>query len=282
MPTDERATSLVVLGTGTLGRDLALWAAQRGLGVVLVGRSPARAQEALARLQALWPGHGEGPHLRTAPLEEALPGASAVLEALPEDLDLKRQALARLEALAPPATLLLTGTSSLPLAQLGEGMTHPRRLLGFHLFLPVRRMGLVELVVRPDTPGTWLEGARNLARRLGLEVIQVADRPAASRMGLALGLEAMRLLEEGAASAKDVDRLMVRGYGHPVGPLELSDRVGLDVRLAIARQLFQATGDPRFAPPDILKSLVASGHLGRKSGRGFHDWTPTGGPPWTP
>ena len=150
--------------------------------------------------------------------------------------------------------------------------------MAFHLFLPVGRMSVVELVAPEPVPPKDRAGAAALASSLGLKLVQVQDGPgyAAARMGLAQGLEAMRLLEAGAATAEDLDALMVLGYGHPVGPLELSDRIGLDLRLAIADRLFTETGDARFSPPGILRKKVMAGSHGRKAGRGFYTWDEDG------
>lgn len=263
---------LAVLGPGTLGCSLARHAASRGISVRLVGRDEAHAARALARLKARGadPGrlsaHGLG--------AEAFAGADAVLEALPEDPGLKAEVWRTIQPWLPDPALRLTGSSSLPVAPLDEQIGLGGRLMAFHLFVPVGRMSAVELVAPPGVPGTDRLRAASLASALDLLLVEVQDGPgyAAARMGLAQGLEAMRLLEQGAASAEDLDALMVRGYGHPVGPLELSDRVGLDLRLAIAERLFAETGDARFEPPRILREKVAEGALGRKAGRGFFAW----------
>ena len=157
-------------------------------------------------------------------------------------------------------------------------------LLGFHLFVPVHRMRVVELAREAGTPDHLLARAAALSMALGLRLVPVQDQPglAAARMALAQGLEAMRLLEQGVATAADLDALMVLGYGHPVGPLELSDRIGLDLRLAIAEQLHRDSQDPRFEVPAILRALVQQGHTGRKAGQGFHRWDAEGIRPCTP
>jgi 3-hydroxybutyryl-CoA dehydrogenase len=163
--------------------------------------------------------------------------------------------------------LLASNTSSIPISQLGEGV------IGLHFFNPVWAMPLLEIVVGASTPPGAVQTARAVAARLGKDPVVVRDQPgfATSRLGVALGLEAIRMLEDGVASASDIDKAMVLGYRHPVGPLELTDLVGLDVRLDIARTLNEAYG-PRYAPPALLVSLVEAGHLGRKSGQGFYRW----------
>ena len=273
---------LAILGPGTLGCSLARHAVSRGLTVRLLGRDGAHAQSALEGLQRRNPTISGVSALGLGP--EALEGADFLLEALPEDPEIKERAWKALRPWLPELTLRLTGSSSLPIKALDESAGLQGRLMGFHLFVPVSRMGAVECVVPNEVPDQDRQGLLALSALLGLKAIQVKDGLgyAAARMGLAQGLEAMRLLEAGVASAADLDALMVLGYGHPVGPLELSDRIGLDLRLAIATRLFQATLDPRFEPPAILVNLVAKGDLGRKTGRGFFAWDRLGACPRNP
>jgi len=169
--------------------------------------------------------------------------------------------------------LLLSGTSALPISPLAHSAGLDGRLVGFHLFVPVPKMGVVEMAVAPGTDPVWVDQARTLGLALSKRVVLVKDQPgfAAARMALAQGLEAIRLLEAGVASAEDLDALMTLGYGHPVGPLELSDRVGLDLRLRIAEGLM-AAGEVRFEPPALLRIQVAGRNLGRKTRRGFRAW----------
>lgn len=263
---------LAILGPGALGRSLARHAASKGISVRLVGRDEAHAQRGLERLGRR---SGDVSRIHAFGFEAAtFEGVDAVLEALPEDLERKSRAWRALKPILPPSALRLTGSSSLPVSLLDATAELEGRLMAFHLFVPVGRMGVVELVAPHGVPATDRARVASLASALDLRLIQVQDGPgyAAARMGLAQGLEAMRLLEAGVATAEDLDALMVNGYGHPVGPLELSDRVGLDLRLAIAERLFTETGDVRFEPPRILREKVAEGALGRKSGRGFFAW----------
>ncbi|HEU4951637.1 MAG TPA: 3-hydroxyacyl-CoA dehydrogenase family protein [Holophagaceae bacterium] len=261
---------LAILGPGTLGCSLARHAASRGISVRLLGRDPGHAARALDRLRARG---GDTTRIMTGGSGD-LEGADAVLEALPEDPSLKAEAWRALVPRLPEGALRLTGSSSLPVAELDAAAGLGGRLMAFHLFVPVGRMGIVELVAPEAVPPRDRARAASLAAALDLRLVQVKDGPgyAAARMALVQGLEAMRLLEAGVASAEDLDALLVHGYGHPVGPLELSDRVGLDLRLAIAERLFAETGDPRFEPPRILREKVAEGALGRKAGRGFLAW----------
>jgi 3-hydroxybutyryl-CoA dehydrogenase len=202
----------------------------------------------------------------------ALAGCGLVVEAVPEDPALKERVLRDVEAAAPGA-VLATNTSSLSIDGLAASLTAPERFLGLHFFNPVPASALVEIVVGARTDQGLVMQAQGWVEALGMTAITVTDSPgfASSRLGVALALEAMRMLEEGVASAADVDTAMTLGYRHPVGPLRTTDLVGLDVRLAIAEHLAEELG-PRFEPPPILRSLVAEGKLGRKAGEGFYRW----------
>jgi 3-hydroxybutyryl-CoA dehydrogenase len=268
----------VVIGAGTMGIGIAYVAAGAGYRVDLVEVDQARAAAARAALNELWAKAVDRGRLtaeeaaagRTrvglvGSLAEVAEGADVVVEAVPERLELKRAVLAQAAARRP--SLLASNTSSIPIGSLGDGV------IGLHFFNPVWAMPLLEIVVAATTPPGAVDTALAVAARLGKDPVVVRDVPgfATSRLGVALGLEAIRMLEDGVASAADIDKAMVLGYRHPVGPLELTDLVGLDVRLDIARTLASAYG-PRFAPPALLESLVARGHLGRKTGQGFYTW----------
>lgn len=198
-------------------------------------------------------------------------GADLIVEAVPENPALKRRVLPEIEARQPE--LIGTNTSSLPIGGLADCLQRPGRFVGTHFFNPVWAMKLVELVVGEQTAPETVATARKMMQAVGKETIEVKDVPgfATSRLGIALGLEAIRMLESGVASAEDIDKALVLGYGHPMGPLRLTDLVGLDVRLAVARFLQSEYGD-RFAPPETLVRLVEQGDLGQKTGRGFYDW----------
>jgi 3-hydroxybutyryl-CoA dehydrogenase len=202
----------------------------------------------------------------------ALAGAGLVVEAVPELVDVKHEVLARIAAVAPEAAIG-TNTSSLPIDRLADVLPDPGRLVGLHFFNPVPVSDLVEVVVGARTAPELVERARAWVGGLGKTAIIVKDTPgfASSRLGVAIALEAMRMVEEGVASADDIDTAMTLGYRHPVGPLRTTDIVGLDVRLAIAEHLERELG-PRFAPPQVLRDKVAAGELGRKSGKGFYTW----------
>jgi 3-hydroxybutyryl-CoA dehydrogenase len=168
---------------------------------------------------------------------------------------------------------LASNTSSLSISSLARGVPSPERVVGMHFFNPVHIMALVEVVRGDRTTEPVVEMARGFAEALGKEPIVVNDSPgfASSRLGVAIGLEAIRMLEEGVASARDIDRAMELGYRHPMGPLRLTDLVGLDVRLRIARYLHRELGE-HFRPPELLERMVEEGRLGRKSGEGFYTW----------
>jgi 3-hydroxybutyryl-CoA dehydrogenase len=286
-PAPARAIRRVaVVGAGTMGSGIAQVTAHAGIPTTIVDAAPealrrawsaidsrlrkavelgkldaASAAAALARVQPL-------PDLADAVAESDL-----VVEAVPEELELKREVFRAIAAAAPPWAVLASNTSSIPIARIAEA-ADPRRTLGLHFFNPVHLMELVEVVVPPGLDPAVLEAARGFVAALGKEAIVVRDAPgfATSRLGVTLGLEAIRMLEQGVASVADIDRAMELGYRHPMGPLRLTDVVGLDVRLGIARNLWRALESDRFRPPELLERLVAAGRLGRKSGCGFYVW----------
>jgi 3-hydroxybutyryl-CoA dehydrogenase len=211
--------------------------------------------------------------LITSPDRDAFFGCELVVEAVPEVLELKTEALSDVERRLAPNAVLASNTSSMSIELIAASLQRPQQFIGTHFFNPVPASKLVEIVMGPQTAPELRDTVSGWVRTLGKTAVVVNDAPgfASSRLGLALGLEAVRMLEEGVASAADIDAAMSLGYGHPMGPLRLTDLVGLDVRLDIARYLAQRLGD-RFAPPQLLIDKVANGELGRKSGRGFYDW----------
>lgn len=277
---------VAVLGAGTMGHGIAHVAALGGFETRLHDTDP----EALARardqviggldrgveLGKVEPAAREAALTRlhtVSGLAEAVTGADLVVEAVPEDVELKRRVLGEAARHCPPRALLASNTSSLSIDSIAEGIAGPERVLGMHFFNPVPVMALVEIVRGRRTAARVVETARGFVDDLGKEPIVVNDSPgfASSRLGVALGLEAIRMVEEGVASPADIDRAMELGYRHPMGPLRLTDLVGLDVRLRIARYLHAALGE-RFRPPDLLERMVEEGKLGRKSGSGFYTW----------
>jgi len=208
-------------------------------------------------------------------LEPAVRAADVVIEAIVEDLAVKQRLFAELERTAPPGALLASNTSSLSVGAIAAGVRAPERVVGMHFFNPVPAMKLVEIVTHERAAPLAVDRAVAFARQLGKEPIVVQDSPgfASSRLGVTLGLEAMRMLEQGVASAEDIDKAMELGYNHPMGPLKLTDLVGLDVRLAIADYLYRTLEEPQFEPPKILRDKVARGELGKKAGKGFYTWS---------
>ncbi len=278
---------VAVVGAGTMGHGIAYAAAVAGFDVSLTDSRPDALPAAIRRIGDLLTGGVQRGKLAEADLAAvaarlradrdlagAVRGADIVIEAVTEDLGVKQRLFATLEEAAPPGALLATNTSSLSVASIAAAVRDPGRVVGMHFFNPVHAMKLVEVVTHPGATTAAVERAVIFARALGKEAIVVKDAPgfASSRLGMALGLEAMRMLEEGVASAEDIDRAMELGYNHPMGPLKLSDLVGLDVRLAIAEYLYRTLEDPQFEPPRILRDKVAKGELGKKSGKGFYVW----------
>lgn len=276
---------MVVVGAGTMGAGIGYVAANAGFSVELVEVDAARAAAALDRLAGVWDkavaagrlteedARAARQRIRTVDaVAAATPGAAVVVEAVPERPELKRAVLSEAEAALGP-DLLATNTSAIPLSDLDGVLAAPERFCGLHFFNPVWAMRLLEVVIGAHTGDHTQQAAVELAGRLGKTPVVVRDAPgfATSRLGVALGLEAIRMVADGVASASDVDTAMTLGYRHPVGPLELTDLVGLDVRLDIARTLRAAYGD-RFAPPALLEEKVARGELGAKTGQGFYRW----------
>ena len=282
--------TITVIGAGTMGHGIAHVAAMMGATVHLydalaglaatgkdkVGKNLAKGVE----LGKVDPGARDAALARILSFDELAPacaGTDCVIEAVPERLDLKQDIFRQLEKLTPGHALLATNTSSLPISSIAGAIGTPGRVIGMHFFNPVHMMKLVEVVQHAAADPARVALAVGLAERMGKTPITVTDSPgfASSRLGLVIGLEAMRMVEQGVASAADIDTAMKLGYGHPMGPLELTDLVGLDVRLGIAEYLAEAIG-PAFTPPQTLRDKVAAGHLGKKSGQGYYRWSPDG------
>ena len=273
-----------VLGGGRMGAGIAHAFVLAGAEVTVVERDAELADAAGARVRdSLSESVTRGTTTRqTEELEAALhtsadaaafEGCTLVIEAAPEDLPLKIEALARIEATIAPDATIASNTSSLSIDTLAASLSRPQNFLGLHFFNPVPASQLVEIVLGAATSEDLGDRARGWIESLGKTPITVHDAPgfASSRLGVAIGLEAIRMLEAGVASAEDIDAAMTLGYKHPVGPLRLTDLVGLDVRLGIAEYLHAELGD-RFEPPALLRQLVAEGKLGRKTGQGFFTW----------
>jgi 3-hydroxybutyryl-CoA dehydrogenase len=277
---------VAVIGSGTMGSGIAQVAARAGYDTRLFDAAPGVAGKALERIgdslaRAVEKGKCTSDEraqalARLAPsdsLEEAAAFADLVIEAAPEDLALKKELFGKLSRAARAETLLATNTSSLPVTAIASAAKGPERVLGLHFFNPVPVMKLLEIVQGERTAPLVIAAARAFGARIGKEVVVVRDAPgfATSRLGLALALEAMRMVEEGVASVEEIDRAIELGYGHPMGPLKLTDVVGLDVRLAIADHLCSELGE-RFRPPQLLRRMVRAGKLGKKAGEGFYKY----------
>lgn len=278
--------TVLVVGAGTMGHGIAQVSAMAGCAVrlfdvdasvvargiahvtanldkgVAKGKVTAEAKDAaLARLTA------------ATDLAAASAGIDLAVEAVPERLELKASVLQTIHENAPPHAILGSNTSSLSLTALAAASGRPERTIGLHFFNPVHIMRLLEIVVAEQTGDDVLATCRAYSEAIGKTSIVVNDSPgfATSRLGLVIGLEAMRMLEAGVASAEDIDKAMELGYAHPMGPLKLTDLVGLDVRLMIAEHLHKEIGE-QFRPPAILRKLVRAGKLGKKTGQGFYAW----------
>ena len=274
----------VVVGAGTMGHGIAQVLAQAGIDTTLVDVSQGSVDRGLAKIREnLEAGVAKGKVTAaardlalgnlsgTTQLESALGAADLLVEAIPEDMSKKRELFALADAKMHAAAILASNTSSLSITEIASATQRPEHVVGLHFFNPVHIMKLLEVVKGALTAPAVLDTVRALGERLGKTCIVVNDSPgfATSRLGLAVGLEATRMLEEGVASASDIDTAMKLGYGYPMGPLALGDLVGLDVRLAIAEAMFDELGSDTFRPPRLLKKLVRLGHLGKKAGRGF-------------
>jgi 3-hydroxybutyryl-CoA dehydrogenase len=273
-----------VVGAGTMGIGIVHSFLVSGYDVILVEQSQERRDQALTTLRGIFDDGCRRGKLTRTDADAALARVSAitgieqfpteldlVVEAVPELPELKRELLARIERRSP--RIIGSNTSSISIDQLATALSDPGRFLGVHYFNPVWAKRLVELVVGSATSPAVVDDVRKLMAATGKEAITVHDSPgfASSRLGVLLGLEAIRMVESRVATAEDIDTAMTLGYGHPMGPLRLTDLVGLDVRLDIARNLQQSYG-ARFSPPRLLEELVAQGNLGKKTGKGFFTW----------
>jgi 3-hydroxybutyryl-CoA dehydrogenase len=280
-------SDVTVLGAGTMGHGIAQVCAAAGCTVTLhdvdervvtagiarirgnldkgVERGKVTAKERRAVLDAV---------LTSTDLAGAVTDADLVIEAAPESMELKRELFATVDRAAPEHTMLATNTSSLSIGRIAESIRDPSRFVGLHFFNPVHIMALVEVVSGPQTSEATRDEAVDFVRRIGKEPVVVRDAPgfASSRLGIVLGMEAIRMVEQCVASPEDIDKAMVLGYRHPMGPLRLTDLVGLDVRLGIAEYLHETLGSDAFQPPALLRRMVEEGKLGKKTGQGFYTW----------
>ena len=277
---------VAVIGTGTMGRGIAYLSALAGYDTVIHDVDSGALDAAKASIEStLRKGVEKGKVDAAAAneatkriqlasdLEPAVRTADLIIEAVPEDIDLKQNLFSQADVFCSEETILVSNTSSISISKLAGAVERRDLFAGMHFFNPPHLMKLVEIVRGERTSDDTVAQIREVAERMGKEPVVVRDSPgfATSRLGIAIGLEAMRMFEEGVASVEDIDRAMELGYNHPMGPLRLSDLVGLDVRLSIAEYLATALG-PRFEPPEILRRMVRDGKLGKKTGEGFYRW----------
>ena len=274
-----------IIGAGTMGHGIAQVAAQSGANVTLIDIN----QEAVDRgRQAIEKNLKKGiekgkvteaqrddtlGRLSTSTDLSGCKGADLVVEAAPERMDLKRKIFEEVCTYVSSDALIGSNTSSLSITELAATCTHPERFIGTHFFNPPHILKLLELIKADQTSEATLAKAKAMGEQFGRELVVINDSPgfATSRLGLILGIEAMRMVQEGVGSPQDIDRAMELGYRHPMGPLKLTDLVGLDVRLAIAEYLHKELGE-QFRPPPLLRKMVRAGKLGKKSGEGFYRW----------
>lgn len=279
---------VAVVGAGTMGAGIAQVCAQAGWDTRLYDAFPEGLERGMLRIAAFWEkGIERGkttPEQRDAwsgclsavnDLAQAVADVDLVIEAVPEIPDLKQSLFAQLDELAPAHAVLGTNTSSLSIADIANATSRPEQVIGMHFFNPVPIMKLLELVQHTTTSDTTVALAEEAGQAMGKTTILVKDVPgfATSRLGVVLGNEAIRMLADGVASAKDIDTAMVLGYKHPMGPLALTDLVGLDVRRDILLNLQHSFNDDAYAPHPLLERLVAEGRLGKKTGKGIYDWS---------
>ena len=280
--------TVAVVGAGTMGAGIAQVCAQTGWRTRLFDALPEALERGMDAIEAFWESGMERGKTTseqkskwsanlssTSVLADAVDGADLVVEAIPERIELKQSVFRDLESLAPGHAILATNTSGLPISKIAAATGCPDRVIGMHFFNPVPLMQLLEVVCHEGVSDETISAAESIGEAMGKTTILVRDVPgfATSRLGVVLGNEAIRMLAEGVASASDIDTAMRLGYRHPMGPLELSDLVGLDVRRDILNSLADAFLDESYRPHPMLDRLVEAGDLGRKTGKGIYDWT---------
>lgn len=277
-----------VIGAGTMGHGIAQVCAMAGCEVVLCDIDADFVATGLSKIQAnLHKGVARG-KVDADLAEESLcklsgttehaivaDEADLLIEAIPEKLDLKKALFASLQEHAPERCVYGTNTSSLSVTDIATAVRREEHVIGMHFFNPVHIMKLLELVIHEKTSEEVTSGIQEFGARIGKDVITVRDFPgfASSRLGVCLGMEAIRMVEQGVASPRDIDKAMEVGYRHPMGPLKLTDLVGLDVRMHIGEYLARTLKNPAFEPPELMRRMVSEGKLGKKSGQGFYDWS---------
>ena len=285
---DMEIRSVAVIGAGTMGAGIAQVCAQAGWQTRLFDAFPEGLEAGMARIDAFWDkgiARGKTTSEQKAEwqanltavndMEQAVSDVDLVIEAVPEIMELKQQIFADLGRFSPAHAILGTNTSGLSIGDIANASGRPEQVIGMHFFNPVPIMKLLELVRHDSISDETIATARAVGDAIGKTTILVNDVPgfATSRLGVVIGNEAIRMLADGVASASDIDTAMRLGYKHPMGPLELTDLVGLDVRCDILNNLAEAFGDESYRPHPLLVKLVEDGDLGKKSGKGFYDWT---------
>tara|TARA_B100000029_G_scaffold189282_1_gene187128 strand:- start:5307 stop:6191 length:885 start_codon:yes stop_codon:yes gene_type:complete len=283
--------TVAVIGAGTMGAGIAQVCAQTGWETRLHDAFSEVLQNGMESIHSFWDnGITRGKTTEQQKSEwssnlssyedmgEAVAGADLVIEAVPEVMDLKQRIFCKLEEMAPANAILATNTSGLQISEIAEATGCPERVIGMHFFNPVPLMGLLEIIRHDSCSESTIITAQSIGSAMGKETILVRDVPgfATSRLGVVLGNEAIRMLADGVATASDIDTAMCLGYKHPMGPLELSDLVGLDVRRDILNNLAEAFDDERYLPHPMLDRLVEAGELGKKTGKGIYEWSEDG------
>ncbi len=278
---------VAVIGAGTMGSGIAQICAQTGWETRLFDAFPESLERGMSTIEEFWEmGISKGKTTRkqkeewlsnlikTSEMSEAVDDSDIVIEAVPEKMELKKSIFEELGVLAPPNATLATNTSGLSISEIASHSRCPERVIGMHFFNPVPLMPLLEIVRHGEVDERTVSVAKEVGEAMGKTTILVRDVPgfATSRLGVVLGNEAIRMLAEGVASASDIDTAMRLGYRHPMGPLELSDLVGLDVRRDILNNLAEAFDDDSYRPHPLLEELVESGNLGKKTGSGIYNW----------
>ena len=279
---------VAVIGAGTMGAGIAQVCAQTGWNTRLYDAFPEGLEKGMNSIHSFWDkGIARGKTTEQQKLEwsanlsfhediaEAVSNADLVIEAVPEIMKLKQDVFQEIEKNSPSHSILATNTSGLPIGEIAESTDCPERVIGMHFFNPVPIMKLLEIVKHDSCSNHTIVVAQSIAESMGKESILVNDVPgfATSRLGVVLGNEAIRMLADGVASASDIDTAMKLGYRHPMGPLELTDLVGLDIRRDILNNLAEAFNDEKYRPHPLLDHLVNEGSLGKKSGTGIYDWS---------
>ena len=283
-----RISSVAVIGAGTMGAGIAQVCAQAGWKTNLYDAFPEGLERGMKNIDAFWDkGIARGKTTQeqkaewssnlfaVTDMETAVKEVDLVIEAVPEIPDLKHKIFADLGIMTKESCILGTNTSSLSIAGIAAASGRPDKVIGMHFFNPVPIMKLLELVKHDDCSDDTISIAKEAGESMGKTTILVSDVPgfATSRLGVVLGNEAIKMLADGVASAKDIDTAMVLGYKHPMGPLALTDLVGLDVRRDILLNLKESFGDDSYTPHPLLEKLVSAGRLGKKSGKGIYDWS---------